>query len=142
MQRVTSGTQVRRSSRRSGFTLIELLLVMVILSILATVVTMKFTGISEKANISAAKAQISIFRTALAKYEVDNGHFPYMNEGGLSALVVNPGLSTWNTGGYLDKMSLPQDPWKHDYAYASPGTNGADYDLYSTGPDGQSHIEP
>jgi general secretion pathway protein G len=36
----------------------------------------------------------------------------------------------------LDKTSIPKDPWGNDYVYRAPGTNGADYDLLSAGPDG------
>ncbi len=133
---------VRRAPRRSAFTLIELLLVMVILTILAGLTVMRFAGIREKANISAAKTEISTLKTALSRYELDNGHFPSSAEGGLQALVANPGLAGWNTGGYLEKPVVPKDPWQRDYVYQCPGASNTDYDLYSTGSDGQQHIEP
>jgi general secretion pathway protein G len=65
-----------------------------------------------------------------------------MAEGGLVALVSNPGLKDWKSGGYLEKSTLPKDPWGRDYVYQCPGANGADFDLYSTGPDGQQRLEP
>ena len=102
----------------------------------------RFAGTTEKANVSAAKTQISLFRTALGLYEGDNGHFPLGSEGGLSALVNNPGgLPNWKTGGYLEQPTVPMDPWGHPYVYQNPGSNGADYDLYSTGADGAQHID-
>ena len=111
-------------------------------SLLKVICTSLQTSPDEKAQKAAAKAQLAALRTALETYEVDNGHFPYMNEGGLQALVTNPGLNTWKNGGYLDKSALPKDPWGRDYVYQRPGSNGADYDLYSTGSDGKQRIEP
>lgn len=117
---------------RRGFTLIELLLVLVILAILAAVVVPKFTGRTEQARISAAKADISSIKVALQAFETDTGRFPTTDEG-LKALVEKPGdLQGWNHA-YLDK--IPQDPWGVDYIYRQPGSNGKDFDLLSGGPD-------
>ena len=130
------------AGQRSAFTLIELLLVMVILTILATVVASRFTGISEKGNVTAAKAQIDAFRLSLKMFDAENGRFPTTSEG-LQALVSNPGnLPNWKPGGYLDKTTIPNDPWGRPYVYQWPGSNDADYDLYSLGADGQQHVEP
>ncbi|MDW8259630.1 MAG: type II secretion system protein GspG, partial [Gammaproteobacteria bacterium] len=54
----------------------------------------------------------------------------------LKALVEKPEqVRNWREGGYLSKIS--PDPWGEPYRYRSPGLKGADYDLYSLGPDGQ-----
>jgi general secretion pathway protein G len=118
---------------RSAFTLIELLLVMVIISILAAIVVPKFAGRKEQANIAKAKADISNIKTALGEFEIDNSRYPTSEEG-LNALVTNPGnLPEWKS--LLE--SVPQDPWTRPYIYRCPGSNGGEYDLYSTGPSGQ-----
>jgi general secretion pathway protein G len=131
-----SETIVRRNIRR-GFTLIELLLVMMILAILAAVVVPKFTGQLGKSQINAATAQISLLKTSLQMFEVDNGRFPTTEEG-LAALAQNPGnLPNWKTGGYLSDNKVPVDPWQHPYIYRAPGSNGNEFDLFSSGPDGQ-----
>jgi general secretion pathway protein G len=116
-----------------GFTLIELLLVMVIISILAAIVVPRFAGQGEKARIKAAIADMSNIKTQLQTFEIDNGRFPTTDEG-IQALVTNPAnLPNWSKG--LDKV--PLDPWAHPYHYSSPGANGDDFELYSTGPSGQ-----
>lgn len=124
----------RFGKRPQGFTLIELLLVMVILGILAAVVVPKLVGNTQKANIAAAKTDISVMSGALDQYEIDNGAFP-TTEQGLNALVENPGgLANWKHA-YISKVPKA-DPWGHPYIYRSPGNNGKDYDLLSGGPDG------
>ncbi len=120
-------------SRRSAFTLIELLLVLVILAILAAVVVPKFTGRTEQARTSAAKADVATLKVQLAAFETDTGQYP-STEQGLSALVEKPGdLVGWKKP-YLEK--LPNDPWGHPYVYRCPGSNNKDFDLFSMGPDG------
>ena len=44
-------------------------------------------------------------------------------------------VRNWRPGGYLQHVN--HDPWGNDYQYATPGTHGLDYDLYSLGADGQ-----
>jgi len=134
--RVVSRRESRRvsgSGIRRAFTLIELLLVMMIIAILAAIVVPRFVGQGEKARIKAALQDISNIKVALGTFEIENGSFPTSDQG-IQALVTNPGnLPNWSKG--LEKM--PMDPWGHPYVYHFPGTNGADYDLYSTGPSGQ-----
>jgi general secretion pathway protein G len=130
-------TTLRSRQQRHAFTLIELLLVMVILAILAAIVVPKFTGLGAKANIQAAQAQISNFKTALDAYEVANGSYP-TTEQGLQALISNPDpgtLKNWTQ--LLSEGKVPPDPWGTAYVYRSPGTNGKSFDLYSCGPDKQ-----
>jgi len=125
-----------RRRRRQAFTLIELLLVMVIIAVLAAIVVPRLTGRREQANHTAAVDQISNFKTCLNTYEQDTGKFPTT----LQALLTSPGDAGWK-GPYLQADTLPKDPWGRDYVYTCPGTNGKDYDIYSTGPDGSSHVE-
>jgi len=121
---------------RKGFTLIELMLVVIIIGALVAMVMPRLTGRGEQARTAAAKADIqSNIATALKLYELDNGNFPPSSEG-LNALMAKSGSATnWN-GPYLEKR--PIDPWGREYKYKCPGDHRTnDYDLYSTGKDGQ-----
>ena len=122
---------------QSGFTLIEIMVVMVILGLLVAVVAPNILGRGEEARIGVAKTQIRNISNALDMYKLDNFSYP-STEQGLEALVSKPSGSpeakNWNKDGYLP--NVPIDPWKNEYQYVSPGSEGP-YDLYSFGPDGR-----
>ena len=128
--------QSKRRARRSGrgFTLLELLVVMVIIGLLAGYVGPKFFGQIGKSEVKAARAQIDGLQKALDQYRLDVGRYP-STEQGLAVLVSKPADEPRWAGPYLSK-ALPQDPWRADYQYRSPGEHG-DYDLFSFGRDGR-----
>jgi general secretion pathway protein G len=121
-----------------GFTLIEIMIVVVILALLAALVAPKIIGRSDDAKIADAKVQIRNLETALKLYKLDNGSYPTTDQG-LQALVEKPTTGqipkNYRAEGYVESKTVPQDPWKNDYVYLSPGEHG-DYDLYSFGADG------
>lgn len=127
--------------RNKGFTLLELLVVIVILGILATYVGSRIMGKPEEARQTQAKIQIQALENALNMYRLDNGEYP-STEQGLKALVEKPSIGniprSWREGGYLEKSTVPRDPWKNDYAYLNPGVrNPNSFDLFSYGADNQ-----
>ena len=123
----------KRARRANGFTLVELLIVMVILGLLAALVGPKFFGKVGKSRQRAAKAQISLFETAIDTYRLDVSKYP-TTDMGLEALREAPDdVERWD-GPYLPK-EIPLDPWGHEYVYTCPGENGA-YDIVSYGGDG------
>ncbi|MFP3912197.1 MAG: type II secretion system major pseudopilin GspG [Desulfobacteraceae bacterium] len=122
-----------KKRRDRGFTLIELLIVMVILGLLAALVGPRMFGKVGKSRQKAAKAQITLFETALDTYKLDTSKYPTTSQG-LEALRNQPsGVERWD-GPYLPK-SVPKDPWGHEYEYRCPGEHG-DYDIISYGADG------
>lgn len=126
------GSSARRRSEL-GFTLIELLIVMIILGLLAALVAPKMFQKVGSSKQKAAQTQISMIGTALDAFRLDMGRYPSSEEG-LDSLRKSPGQGPWD-GPYLSK-DVPPDPWGRPYVYRSPGEHG-DYDLYSTGADGQ-----
>jgi len=119
--------------RNDGFTLIELLIVMVILGLLAALVGPRMFGKVGGSRQKAAKAQITLFETALDTYKLDTSKYPTTSQG-LQALRTQPsGVERWD-GPYLPK-DVPLDPWGHAYEYRSPGEHG-DFDIISYGADG------
>jgi general secretion pathway protein G len=136
MSVLTINQRARINRRGGAFTLIELLLVMVIITILATILVPRVVGHLEKAKITKAQADLSTLKQSLNTFYIDNGRFPTTGEG-LQALIANPGnLPKWEKS--LDKDTLPMDPWDHPYIYRCPSnTPGDDFDVLSSGPDGQ-----
>jgi general secretion pathway protein G len=113
--------------------LIELLVVMVIISLFATLVGARLMGNVDRARQTTAKAQISEFETVLDLFRLDVGRYPSVEEG-LQSLRSEPnGVGRWD-GPYLAKQ-LPSDPWGNAYVYRYPGQYG-DFDLISYGADG------
>jgi general secretion pathway protein G len=127
----------RTRRARRGFTLIEIMVVVVIIGMLATLVIPRVLGRGEEAKRTAAQVQIQEIGQALDLFHLDNGFYP-TNDQGLDALVKKPTLPpdalNYRSGGYLKKV--PVDPWGRPYVYRNPGDHG-DYDLFSTGADGQ-----
>jgi general secretion pathway protein G len=128
----------RKTLRQRAFTLVEMLLVLTILAILAGIVLPKMSGRIPQAKIAAAQTDISAFKTALGMYEVDTGSFP-AGRNGLAALIQKPNNNVlgWK-GPYLEKDTIPVDPWGKPYVYEFPGKhNPTSFDIYSMGPTGQ-----
>jgi len=125
----------RKSKKEQGFTLIELLIVMIILGLLAALVGPRMFGKVGSSKQKSAKAQISLFETAIDTYRLEVGKFP-TTEQGLQALRVCPdGVTKWD-GPCLPK-AVPLDPWGNPYTYKYPGEHG-DYEIVSYGADGRA----
>ena len=125
----------RRRNSRAGITLIEMLVVVTIIALFAALVAPRMLRKSDTARITAARAQINSFMTALGAYKLDTGLFP-TTEQGLQALRVRPqGANQWQ-GPYLPQ-EIPVDPWGRPYYYKFPGEHGDEPDVISYGADGQ-----
>ena len=62
---------------QKGFTLIELLIVIVIIGILAAVAIPRFQGVSDKAKIGAAQAELATIKNLLGMYQAENDTSAY-----------------------------------------------------------------
>lgn len=128
-----------RHAARAGFTFMELLVVILVISILATLVGVAVRHIPAEARKAAARENIARFKVALEMYNAAQGNFP-TQEQGLSALCRKPEMppvpKEYPEGGYLDSLDVPRDPWKNDYVYIVPGPEGKPYEIISYGRDG------
>src|SRR3954469_4129139 len=78
---------------QKGFTLVELLVVISILGILAAVVVFSVSGITDKGQTSACKADSSSVRTAVAAYQAKNN------------ATDQPTMAQLVSGGFLQQAS-------------------------------------
>ena len=119
---------------QKGFTLIEIMIVVVILSILASLIIPRIMNRPDQARVVKAQQDMRALESALNMYRLDNYHYPTTNQG-LQALVNKPAgqpePANWQQA-YLDK--LPKDPWSQPYLYLMPGKHG-DFDLFTHGAD-------
>ena len=115
-------------NKKSGFTLIEIILVVVIIGILAGIAIPRMGGKTEKAKISQAKSNITALGMAIQEYEMMNGDYPSSLDGLLDESKGGP---------YMEKKSIPSDPWEKPFIYAAPGShNNHTFDLSCTSPKG------
>jgi len=119
----------QKNNTRSGFTMIEILLVVVIIGILAGIAIPRMGGKTEKAKISQAQANITSLGMAIQEYEMINGNYPPSLDGLLDESKGGP---------FMEKKSIPTDPWEKPFTYTAPGShNNHSFDLSCTTPKGQ-----
>lgn len=123
----------RIKRRAAAFTLLEVLLVLVILVVLGSMAAVGVMGTQDKALKDSARAQVKIFDRAIELYRFNMKKYP----GELEDLVNKPSdakeAEKWGTEGYLNKKSIPLDPWDQEYRYESKDSS---YRIWSVGPDG------
>jgi general secretion pathway protein G len=126
--------------RSRGFTLVEVLVVIVIITILASIVMVNVLNKPGEARVAAARVQIQQVRSAVELYKLQQARFPTIQQG-LAALVARPTLEpvppSYPEGGYLSTPDLPRDPWGHDFVYLVPGRRNEPFEIISYGRDGE-----
>ncbi len=63
-------------NKQNGFTIVELLIVVVVIGILAAIVTVAYSGITQRARDSERLSEMKSIEKALFLYHVDNGGYP------------------------------------------------------------------
>ena len=130
----------RSEGRLSGqaFALVGMMISgVIVVYVLGVAIALRASKESERFN--RAKADIKNYSTALDLFELDNAFYPSTRQG-LQALVTQPTTPpvpiNWR-GPYLQRNSVPNDPWARPYLYMCPGTgNITRFDLSSAGPNG------
>lgn len=125
---------------RAGFTLLEILVVVLIITILATLVGVNVVNKPGEAKVAVARTQLGTLRSALQLYRMQQGGYP-TQEQGLEALCRPPTApplpQAYPEGGYLGSRQLPADPWGQPYVYLIPGPDGEPFEVLSYGRDGE-----
>ncbi len=126
----------RMKRKEKAFTLVELLVVILIISLIATVISRRvFMGLG-KAKRDIAKTQMTNIEGAIGLFYLDCGRYPDESQG-LSELIEAPAdLEEKWRGPYL-KQSKLFDPWENPYIYIEEGiVNPGSFDLISYAADG------
>jgi prepilin-type N-terminal cleavage/methylation domain-containing protein len=126
------------SSSRGGFSLVELVITMTIMTILVGVVSMRASGMTDKARSAKIVSTIENLRTPITLYHQDTNQLPREYSGYQGAtyhrLSQDPGVSGWDGPYITDPIRRSWNPTGgqvHIYntipaAYA--GNNGFDMD--------------
>ena len=67
---------MHRAHKPHGFTIVELLIVVIVISILATITVVTFNGLVARANNSAVRADIAGVSKAIKLFQGENGRLP------------------------------------------------------------------
>lgn len=81
-----------------GFTIVELLVVIVVIGILAAVVIVAYTGVSQRAKAASITSDLNGAASQLAIYRVDNGGYPTTNDCSTGANPAPPKICLKSSG--------------------------------------------
>lgn len=78
--------------KQQGFTIVELLVVIVVIGILSAITIVSYSGVTNKAKDSTAKAQADAIKTAAGTYNALKGNYPF-TKSALTTASATDGIS-------------------------------------------------
>jgi len=119
--------RLKHINKMGGFTIIELLIVIIVLGILATIVIVAYTGVTNRAEDAKRIATIDQYEKALHLYYTEHDNFPYYDNSD-NPYVLYACLGTVKDYPATDKLAAGQCLGGGDAAYSAyvdEGVNSA-----------------
>lgn len=115
--------------KQKGFTLVELIVVIIVISVLASIVMLTFTKVQQRNRDSQRDRDITEVQRALDKYYASNGVYPAGNNGsGVDNTAYNISTLAWAlVPTYLSQMPTP--PSSNTYQYTRGPAANASYGI-------------
>ena len=122
---------------RRGFTLIEIIVVVMIITILATLIAPRLLGRVGSAKQAAAKAKAATIAKVVNLYTLDMGLSAPSNDFDLEVLLLSSDDGGGPSGPYLERANDLIDPWGTPFEIEIPGIVNNSFDIISWGEDGE-----
>ena len=115
--------QKRLRSEESGFTLIELLIVLVIIGILLAIAVPSYLGFKDRANKSAAQANVRSAVPAVEAFYSDHGTYSTMTDSALTSIDAGIKATVDTTAGTSTSYCIEATSGSYTYSKTGPGGN-------------------
>ena len=122
---------------RRGFTLIEIIVVVMIITILATLIAPRLLGRVGSAKQAAAIAKAATIAKVVNLYTLDMGLSAPSNDFDLEVLLLSSDDGGGPSGPYLERADDLIDPWGTPFEIEIPGIVNNSFDIISWGEDGE-----
>ena len=111
--------QKRLAKEESGFTLIELLIVLVIIGILLAIAVPSYLGFKQRAEKTAAQANVRAAIPAVEAYYADNGNYTAVSPAALK--LIDQGVAVTTATGTATTYALTAVKGSCTASVAGPG---------------------